>query len=74
MVLKSYQCGWIDVQLKGRSTDASPKSPVVNDEKSVNSFVVGLVLALVGGIWAIGSYICGFEKPIALIPKEVRFY
>ena len=34
------------------------------------SFVVGLVLALVGGIWAIGSYIyVVFEKPIAPNPE-----
>ena len=34
------------------------------------SFAVGLVLALVGGIWAIGSYIyVVFEKPIAPNPE-----
>ena len=34
------------------------------------SFVVGLVLALVGGIWAIGSYIyVVFEKPISPNPE-----
>ena len=34
------------------------------------SFVVGLLLALVGGIWAIGSYIyVVFEKPIAPNPE-----
>ena len=34
------------------------------------SFVVGLVLALVSGIWAIGCYIyVVFEKPIAPNPE-----